>query len=903
RMGVHLIDDPAKLQDASGIFNPAVAQHQRKRAQSRVSSTSVPAHSEPHDIDIEDGRRLSSAAAQSADLRSEWIECETLRRLWWSMFILDRMYCMCAGCPRMVHVSSFRVRLPCSDLEWDSMRAQPTAASPTVTAAMAGGGQRSGLMVRTFREAVMHTSTSEQAANEIAATPSADPDVFRYFAALAGIVDSVMDFGDDIRALATPPILDGTEILNQLKAEQAASGHSRPGYSRYDTTLHNSLSANGADATPFATATWLGLREASSQFARTGRGGWTAPAVNAAWPPDWRARMRVLKERAAALERQFADWYSSMPIAQVARKPYLYSQLPLQDRVSYFHQQLAYYGGVIQLQSLVVMAQGLLLPDAVDDESGVLGQATHGFGPSALTSMLWRLLTDTDAGADVRSSRGGGSGGEGGELGYTPRRRQFGMQPGWGARRGYSAGMDDAYRDGLGEEDQPPPILDESGNSPEIIREELQRIVHAAWRRCTDAAVAMSSAVRRATEVRRVASANPNAPYYDPTFRLQVLPPYRGDGARDRSSPKAYPESHVGLGIAPQFDRAPATSEIRSSPHRQHHAGAPKPAYPELVAQHAPLDQREPAPTAYSQYHQLPPLSAPLQQQQQQQQQADSPAVPGFDGFADSAPGISQALDDASLPMRFNMFPCLAVYTAACIHLHNLRLTPRWEEAARSHHEAAVKANEARVLQSNGTGRMPGPDDGVEPGLGMLPNPQDVGVLPPPPPPAPCTPDQAREGIKPLVRLLEGMSQFWRVSGYVAKIHSMWRDIEGNDPLPSQSLPPPPARPQAHAPPPGAMPTAGPPPQPVPMSAREHWTHTRAAPPPSQSPPYGHISGPSVPPHRYVHPSASSPVPRHPELHSAADPHGVAPRGHLMSSTEPSAYHQMPMAPPPPPRQ
>ncbi|KAJ2581063.1 hypothetical protein EV177_010496, partial [Coemansia sp. RSA 1804] len=100
-----------------------------------------------------------SAFLASADMRREWIEFETLRRLWWSMFILDRMYYTCAGVPRIVLISSFRVRLPCSDIEWDSMHALPAILSPTAAALATAdtGSQSSGLMVRTFREAVMHT--------------------------------------------------------------------------------------------------------------------------------------------------------------------------------------------------------------------------------------------------------------------------------------------------------------------------------------------------------------------------------------------------------------------------------------------------------------------------------------------------------------------------------------------------------------------------------------------------------------------------------------------------------------------------------------------------------------------------------------------------------------------------
>ncbi|KAJ2825709.1 hypothetical protein IWW50_002727, partial [Coemansia erecta] len=903
RMGVHLIDDPTKLQDASGIFNPAVAQHQRKRAQSRAPAALSLAPGGPSDMEADDTSWTSSHAA---DLRNEWVECETLRRLWWSMFILDRMYCMCAGCPRMLHISSFRVRLPCSDLEWDSAHAQPAAASPNTAAtaaATSGSGQQQRLMVRTFREAVMHTSMPEQPTHEIAATPSADPDVYRYFAALAGIMDSVMDFGDDIRALATPPILEGTELLNQIRAEQAASGQGNPAHARYDSTFHGAAhGVVGPEAKAWATAIWLGQRNASSQFTRTGRNSWTSPAVTSAWPPDWRARMRVLKERAAALEAQFTDWYSLIPIAQIARKPYMYSQLPLQDRITYFHQQIAYYGGVIQLQSLVVMAQGLLLPDAVADESAAYRYATPGLGPSALTSMLWRSLMDADSNIDAHLPRNVR---DSSEPAYTPRRRQFGTQAGWSGRRGYGVGIDGSSRDVLGDDTQMSVPLDESGNSPEVIREELQRMVHAAWRRCTDAAAAMSSAVRRATEVRRVASANPNAPYYDPTFRPQVLPPYRGDVSRDRSSPSNYFDALTSLGGTSRHERMPMTGEMRGLSHNL--PSIAKPGYPDAASQHHLLDRRESGTSIYPHYQPLPPLSAPPQQHQH----IDSPTGPKQDAFADSASGAGSVIDDASLLMRFNMFACVSVYTGACIHLHNLKLTPRWEEAVRCYHEAAAQANEMHAQQGGSAGHMVGPGDVAvtacglnDPDIGMLPNPQNIAALPPPLPTPPCTPDQARQGVKPLVRILEGMSQYWRVSGYVTKIHSMWRNTEGSELSLAQTLPPP-VRPSAHAPLATAMSAAGPAPRPVPMSAQEQWSYAHAPPPAPRSPPYGHMPGSHVPhhyPQHHHHPSATSPIPRLPEPHHAAESPGAMSHSRQMSGADISSYRQMGM-PPPPPRQ
>ncbi|KAJ2862447.1 hypothetical protein GGH94_004273 [Coemansia aciculifera] len=824
RMGVHLIDDPSRLPDASGIFNPTAAQHQRKRAQDWSSPACGPSYSSsrwqanagsqqplpggPNDIEVSNGHLNDSSA--SADIRKNWIEYETLRRIWWSMFILDRTYYMCAGSPRMIHISGFRVRLPCNDLEWDSMHAQPTSGSPTAAASLTmpdSGQQPSGLMVRTFREAVMHTSLSEQAANEIAATPSADPHIYRYAAALAGLIDSIMDFGEDIRALATPPLMEGTEILAQLRAEQLGT------------------SSGGQYSQKASTAVWLGSRNASKQYAWAGRSGWHSSSVSAAWPPDWRSRMRVLQERAAGLEARFTEWYSSMPIAQYARKPYLYSQLPLQDRITYFHQQIVYYGGVIQLQSLIVMAQGLLLPDPVDDGSAA-------FGPSALTNMLWRSLMDIDVAqqlaGDIRSRRPTGDSVSSDPM-YASRRRQFGGHSGWTPRRQYGVGntlgtegpLNDGGAAVAGDDSAPLVPLDEDGNSPELIREELQRMVQAAWCRCTEAAIAMSSAVKRATEVRKIASANPNTTYYDPTFRPQVLPPYRGEVVS--GEPSAGPT----YGASGRYERAPMAGEMRASPQQPHMSTMSMHGLAEGLSR-SPLP---PPPTTHSPY--------------QPQEHSKSPRVANPGMVVDSAAGPGQVIDDATFFMRFNMFTCSAAYIGACIHLQNLKVTPRWELAIRRHNEAMAKLSDARATRGVGITSSSMAEDRD---MGMLSSPQDIGVLPPPPPPPlpalPCTPDQARDGVKTLVKILEGISPYWRVGSRVDRIRTMWREIEGSDLLPSAQVL---ASPSARIPGPPPMPMPQPPMPSTPMSGMEtgQWVqrspvssrHHRQHRPPSQSPP------------------------------------------------------------------
>ncbi|KAJ1964072.1 hypothetical protein GGI12_001663 [Dipsacomyces acuminosporus] len=930
RMGVHLIDDPSKLQDISGIFNPSAAVHQRKRALSWTPPTNgsssrwrsmhaaegngpPPLPGGPNDIEMhENGNSSSHEGSPSAntlapaDLRKQWIEFETLRRLWWSMYILDRMYYLSAGSPRMILISGFKVRLPCSDLEWDSIHAQPASTSPNASAAMPDTSQPAGLMVRTFREAVMHTSMPEKANSEIAATPSKDPNIYRYFAALAGLIDSVVDFGEDIRALVSPPLMEGTELFAQLRADSIDSeyspaamdgpGSSTSAYGRYGIThLGAGPGSSSANAKQASTSIWLGSKRSRHQFAKTSRSGWHSSSTSSIWPPDWRSRMRALQERVAALEAQFTEWYSSLPIAQYVRKPYLYSQLPLQDRITYFHQQIVYYGGVIQLQSLVVMTQGLLLPDSVDDElptfgfpsSGSPDAAKLGLGPSGLTSMLWRLLMDMDVNkqfaADFKFRRHLSDAKEPFEPSYSSRRRQYGANAGWPPRRQYGgrgsiSGADSALLgDGAdGEGDMPLLPLDADGNSPEIIREELQRMVQAAWRRCTEAAIAMSTAVKRATEVRRVASMNPNTSYYDPTFKPQVLPPYRGDAAISERHSPMYGDRRGSLGpnASSRYDRVPFAGEMRASPQQPPPSNMAmqthNPAEPGSLRTH--VDHRDMPQNAHSHY-------------QSQQHQGSSPnahAAHNAGIFNDSAAGPGQVIDDATFFTRFNMFTCSAAYIGACIHLQNMKLTPRWEEALRLHNEAVSKANEMRMPQ--GTGSSMGGAEARE--MGLLSDPQDVGALPPPMPaplpPPPCTPAQAREGVKPLLKILEGISPYWRVSGHVDKIRKAWRAVEGYDlPQPSDA---------GSGSTGSGMPAISAPASssvPVPTSAQEsgYWMHSQ---PLSQQ--QQQQQQPLLQSHHLLSPPALT---RQPIPPNSSDPHSMQPK-----SRSPLQPHTVPPAPP-----
>ncbi|KAJ1734991.1 hypothetical protein LPJ61_000778, partial [Coemansia biformis] len=724
RMGVHRLDDLSTLQGTSSMASPTAAQrhHQNTRAAAAWGTAPPP----------------GAPSSTAADLRRDCIELETLRRLWWSMFILDRAYCVSTGCPRMIHVSSFRVRLPCSDLEWDAMHAQPTAG-----VCAARSSQPAGLMLRTFGEAVMHTSLAEQATNEIAATPSADPDIYRYAAALAGLIDSVLDLEDDVRALTTAPIQEGTDILTQLRAEQMGagpggagglgSGLGRPARGWYYAPPPAASASSSSHYGPMIQQTpasaWLGAHGAHGRFAGAGRGGWSCPAAGSVWPPDWRSRMRVLKERIAALESRLTEWYSSMPIARLAQRPHCYEQLPLQDRITHVHQQIVYFGSVIQLQSLVIATQGLLLPGAVDDEppppadhAARQGRcAGAGRVPSALASMMWRSLMDMGVGLGAKSGLQaiGSMGDSSGSVpGYAP-------QSGRGPHRacGLNGGAPEAggsYGDplsgGLGASAGP---LDENGDGPEIIRDELAHMVHAAWRRCTEAAAAMSAVARRAAGARRATSGNHIAPYHDPTFRPQVLPPYRGDVPTHQGADG----SHDGSGGLSRLERAPSVAGMRAPPHQRLSADLPGQGPLEMPGQL---------------HYQL--FSPPIARIHPRSPSSRSSGVPSMEGLSDAGPGPGPVVDGAALFMQLGTFTCAAAYIGACIHLSNQHIIPRWEEALQGCGEEAAKAH----------GHSTDP--------GMPPRLDDSRALPPPP----CTVDQAREGAKPLETILDGMSSFWK---------------------------------------------------------------------------------------------------------------------------------------------
>ncbi|KAJ2489647.1 hypothetical protein IWW47_005232, partial [Coemansia sp. RSA 2052] len=415
-------------------------------------------------------------------------------------------------------------------------------------------------------------------------------------------------------------------------------------------------------------------------------------------------------------------------------------------------------------------------------------------------------------------------------------------------------GESDSYGDGYGDGDDdsavPPVPLDEDGNSPEIVREELQRMVQAAWCRCTEAALAMSSAVKRATEVRKVASANPNTAYYDPTFRPQVLPPYRGDVV--------------------------VAGEMRASPQQPHMSTM-------SMSMHGLAEglARSPLPAT---------THSPYQQQQQQQQQQHSKSPGANAGMAvDSAAGPGQVIDDATFFMRFSMFTSAAAYAGAYIHLQNLKVTPRWDLAIRRHGEAVAKLGEAHGGVGANPLSMAEPRD-----MGM----QDIGALPPPPPPPlpalPCTPDQAREGVKPLVRILEGIAPYWRVGGCVDRIRAMWREIEGSDLLPSAQVL---ASPSARIPGPPPMPQ---PPMPVPgldAAQRHYWAQHQQYQQQQQHSP--------VPSHHHRHhhhhrpPSQSPPLPPIHHRQSSLSSMSIA----ALSNDSQSIHsrRQSAVGPPPPP--
>ncbi|KAJ2462465.1 hypothetical protein GGI02_005456, partial [Coemansia sp. RSA 2322] len=154
----------------------------------------------------------------------------------------------------------------------------------------------------------------------------------------------------------------------------------------------------------------------------------------------------------------------------------------------------------------------------------------------------------------------------------------------------------------------------------------------------------------------------------------------------------------------------------------------------------------------------------------------------------DLAPaGPAQVIDEATFFMRFNMFTTSAAYTGAYIHLLNLKLAPRWELAIRQQHsEAVASVHESASVPGHGGSSALFSTPSREMGGGAL-------QMPPPP----CAPDQAREGVKPLLRILDDMSPYWRVSKYVDRIRTMWRETTGTAdllPLPSQTLSSPLAR-------------------------------------------------------------------------------------------------------------
>ncbi|KAJ2801216.1 hypothetical protein H4S07_004992, partial [Coemansia furcata] len=65
--------------------------------------------------------RYDSPEQQELLKWDEWVERETKRRILWISYKIDSHYAGVAGRPSVFDVSSFSLRLPCSDVEWDDL--------------------------------------------------------------------------------------------------------------------------------------------------------------------------------------------------------------------------------------------------------------------------------------------------------------------------------------------------------------------------------------------------------------------------------------------------------------------------------------------------------------------------------------------------------------------------------------------------------------------------------------------------------------------------------------------------------------------------------------------------------------------------------------------------------------
>ena len=268
-LGTHLMDDQAHTQDINGVFHSRLANIQRRRAKYPVASSAY-----DEELFRQDSELMMEA-------RQQWVQEETLRRLWWIGYSLDRYICLLTGIPRFISNHIFRVRLPGNDIEWDYMPAQlqgasynsdhhkhplPSPARMTSNNSNARKGHHSGgshssygsfnasgatttnanrsplshtannsvlilpriniepndhqspvsnsprQMVRSFREAVLHSSLSKQSQNDIPPSGSQNPNLLRLSIAFVGLNDGIIELAKDVRAMVCPPILDGCEM-------------------------------------------------------------------------------------------------------------------------------------------------------------------------------------------------------------------------------------------------------------------------------------------------------------------------------------------------------------------------------------------------------------------------------------------------------------------------------------------------------------------------------------------------------------------------------------------------------------------------------------------------------------------------------------------------------------------
>ena len=438
-----------------------------------------------------------------------------------------------------------------------------------------------------------------------------------------------------------------------------------------------------------------------------------SPFLSLIWQYDWKSRIHAVNTRVRELEQRLTGWYMTLPIANIDDGAQPYHQQPLVDRITYFHFMLAYYGAVIRLQSIVVWMHTLLFLDNNEDESFssieiAIDKENVGYVGSTTTRKLGALISFYLVKSDKTSLVLPSTLGNNSRSIHHQRRQRpktyTARWANWLARTGNENEQTSKVLDSAS-------LQDQMGQHVDLIHDEVSEMAVMAWKRCTEAALAMAEAAKA------VMRDSPTTTSRTPTSFIS--------GVALNSPPPLATRQHPSLSKIPPISLPPLMSS-RSAQDAKENSGnhdnynqTGQPYYnntdqnQSFVGMHlktAPREEDEPATSFRSPINQQSPHSSPYQQQPHHHHHSSMPSVYG--------------VNDAASHMRFAPFTTEALDLAIKVHQLNVQtILPKWD-----------------VITKTGT-------DSIS---------RVISVTP-------CTIVEAQNSIQPLVHLLKEIQPYWRM--------------------------------------------------------------------------------------------------------------------------------------------